>query len=83
MKPAGEWNRLVITCDGAKIAVEVNGVAVTKADLDEFAKPNLRPDGTAHKFDVAYKDHPRKGHIGLQDHGSPCWYKNIKLKPLK
>ena len=83
MKPAGEWNRLVITCDGAKIAVELNGEAVTKADLGEFAKPNLRPDGTAHKFDIAYKDHPRKGYIGLQDHGSSCWYKNIKLKPLK
>jgi hypothetical protein len=24
----------------------------------------------------------RSGHIGLQDHGSPCWYKNIKLLPL-
>ena len=37
---------------------------------------------TAHKFDVAYKAHPRFGYIGLQDHGSACWYKNIKLKPL-
>ena len=35
-----------------------------------------------HKFDVAYKNHPRSGYIGLQDHGSACWYKNIKLKPL-
>ena len=43
-------------------------------DLDGFVKPNVRPDGTPHKFDVAYKDHPRKGYIGLQDHGSPCWY---------
>jgi alpha-3'-ketoglucosidase len=82
-KPAGEWNHIVITCDRSKIAVELNGEVVTKADLDEFTKPNLRPDGTAHKFDVAYKEHPRKGYIGLQDHGSPCWFKNIKLKPLK
>jgi len=28
-------------------------------------------------------DHPQKGYIGLQDHGSNCWYKNIKLKELK
>mgnify|MGYP000084129942 CR=1 FL=1 len=41
-----------------------------------------RPDGSAHKFDIAYKDHPRKGYIGLQDHGQNCWYKNIKLKLL-
>jgi Domain of Unknown Function (DUF1080) len=82
-KPAGEWNHIVITCDKSKIAVEMNGEVVTKADLDEFVKPNLRPDGTPHKFDIAYKDHARKGYIGLQDHGSPCWYKNIKLKVLK
>jgi hypothetical protein len=30
-----------------------------------------------------YKDHPRKGYLGLQDHGAPCWFKNIKIKPLK
>jgi hypothetical protein len=82
-KPAGEWNHIVITCDKSKIAVELNGETVTKADLDEFVKPNLRPDGTPHKFDIAYRDHPHKGYIGLQDHGSPCWYKNIKLRVAK
>ena len=52
-------------------------------DLDQWTTPNRRPDGSEHKFDVAYKDHPRSGYIGLQDHGSPCWYKNIKIKPLE
>jgi hypothetical protein len=52
-------------------------------DVDQWTKPNLRPDGTQHKFDIAYKDHPRSGYIGLQDHGAPCWFKNIKIKPLK
>ncbi|MCX6912765.1 MAG: DUF1080 domain-containing protein [Verrucomicrobia bacterium] len=32
---------------------------------------------------MAYKNHPRTGYIGLQDHGSDCWFKNIKLQPLK
>jgi len=82
MKPVGEWNHIVITCQGARISVELNGEMVTKVNLDEFIEPNKRPDGTAHKFDVAYKNHPRKGYIGLQDHGSPCWFKNIKLKEL-
>src|SRR3712207_7746351 len=44
-------------------------------NLDEWTAPNRRPDGTEHKFDVAYRDHPRKGHIGLQDHGSDCWFR--------
>lgn len=83
MKPAGEWNHMVVTCDKSRITIELNGEKVTTMDLDEWTQANARPDGSKHKFDVAYKDHPRKGYIGLQDHGSPCWYKNIKLKVLK
>jgi alpha-3'-ketoglucosidase len=83
MKPVGEWNHLVITCDRNLLTVELNGEKVNRMDLDEWTKPNKRPDGTDHKFDIAYKDHPRKGYIGLQDHGAACWYKNIKLKPLR
>ena len=83
MKPAGEWNHLVVTCDGPILSVELNGRVVTRTDLDRWTQPNRRPDGSPHKFDVAYKDHPRRGYIGLQDHGSPCWFKNVKLLPLK
>jgi hypothetical protein len=82
MKPVGEWNHAVVTCDGNLITVELNGEAITRMDLDEWKEVGRRPDGSAHKFDVAYRDHPRKGYLGLQDHGSPCWFKNIKLKPL-
>jgi Domain of Unknown Function (DUF1080) len=82
MKPVGEWNHIVIKCEGPKLSVELNDVLVTRMDLDEWTTPNRRPDGSEHKFDVAYKDHPRSGYIGLQDHGSPCWFKNIKLKPI-
>ena len=83
MKPAGEWNRMVVTSDKALIAIELNGEKVSQMNLDEWPEPNKRADGTAHKFDVAFKSHPRQGYIGLQDHGANCWYKNIKLKPLK
>jgi hypothetical protein len=83
MKPTGEWNRLVVTSNRNIIEVELNGELVTRMDTAEWVKPNVRPDGTMHKFDVAYKDHPVKGYIGLQDHGSPYWFKNIKIKPLK
>lgn len=82
MKPIGEWNHIEITARGAIIEVVLNGERVTRADLDLFMEPNKRPDGAAHKFDVAFRDHPRTGYVGLQDHGSPCWFKNIKLKPL-
>jgi hypothetical protein len=83
MKPAGEWNHFEITSRSNWVEVVLNGELVTQMDGDKFAKPNQRPDGTEHKFDIAFKDHPRKGYIGLQDHGSPCWFKNIKLRPLE
>ncbi len=83
MKPAGQWNHIVIVCDRNRITVELNDELVTQMDLDQFTEPGKRPDGTAHKFTgIVYKDFPRTGYIGLQDHGSPCWYKNIKLLPL-
>jgi hypothetical protein len=82
MRPAGQWNHLVVTCAKNLISVELNGAKVSRIDLDQWTQKNRRPDGTSHKFDVAYKDHPRRGYIGLQDHGADCWFKNIKLKPL-
>lgn len=82
MRPVGEWNHIQITCQGPLIAVELNGQEVSRMNLDEWTEANRRPDGSPHKFDIAYKNHPRQGYIGLQDHGSDCWYRNIKLKRL-
>lgn len=83
MKPVGQWNHLEIICDQALIAVRLNGEDVARMDLNQWTTPNRRPDGSEHKFDVSYKDHPRQGYIGLQDHGSHCWFKNIKIRPIK
>ena len=82
MKPIGEWNHIEVTCDRNLIAVAVNGETVTRMNLDEWTTPNKRPDGSDHKFAIAYKQHPRWGYIGLQDHGAPVWFKNIKIRPL-
>ena len=83
MKSVGQWNHIEITCNKNLVTAVLNGEKVSWMNLDEWTEPNKRPDGTPHKFDVAYKDHPRQGYIGLQDHGADCWFKNIKLKPLK
>ncbi|WP_422928415.1 3-keto-disaccharide hydrolase [Singulisphaera sp. PoT] len=82
MKPVGEWNTLKIVSDRNRIEVAVNGKVVSKMDLDRWTEINKRPDGSDHKFDIAYKNHPRKGYVGLQDHGSDCWYRNIKIRML-
>lgn len=83
MKPAGQWNHLSLTSKDNSIKVAVNDEDVTHMDLNQWTSPNKRPDGSEHKFDVAYKDHPRRGYIGLQDHGSDIWFRNIKLRKLE
>jgi hypothetical protein len=82
MRPVGDWNHVLITSNNNLLEVTLNAESVSRINLDEWTKPNKRPDGSNHKFGVSYKNHPRKGYIGLQDHGSDCWFRNIKLKPL-
>jgi len=79
----GEWNTLEISCKGPLVSVRVNGEEVATLNCDDLAQPGLRADGTRHKFgNQAIKDFPRRGYVGLQDHGNNVWYKNIKLKKL-
>ena len=77
-----DWNHYTITCEGPKITVVLNGTLVSEANLDQWAEANKNPDGTKNKFNRAMKDFDRTGYVGLQDHGSPVWYRNIRIKRL-
>jgi hypothetical protein len=82
-KPAGQWNHMMITAQSARIAVVLNGKAVTKIDLDAWKDASKRPDGSSHKFrDVAIGKLARNGYLGFQDHGSDCWFKDVKIARL-
>ncbi len=81
-KKAGEWNHYTITCKANKIYVVLNGVQIIDMDLNQWTEAHKNPDGTTNKFNAAYKDMPRSGHIGLQDHGQPIWFRNLKIKSL-
>jgi len=65
-KPAGEWNRMVITCKGHHLTVELNGEKIQDIQLDQGPM----------------KDRPLAGHIALQDHGLPLWFRNIRIQEL-
>lgn len=65
-KPAGEWNRMIVTCRGSHMQVELNGEKVIDLDLSESRAKNL----------------PLTGYVGLQDHGLPLWFRNVRVKEL-
>ncbi|MFO0891861.1 MAG: DUF1080 domain-containing protein [Isosphaeraceae bacterium] len=82
-KAAGEWNHMTIHARGPEITVRLNGDEVSRINLDEWTVPGKRPDGSAHKFtNVAIGKLPRVGYLGFQDHGSDCWFRNVRIRPL-
>ncbi|GIX06170.1 MAG: glycosyl hydrolase [Candidatus Poribacteria bacterium] len=82
MRPAGEWNHVLITCRGNDIRIDMNGENIIEMDISQWTEPHRNPDGTRTKFKYAWANLPKRGHIGLQDHGGIVWYKNIKIKEL-
>ncbi len=83
IKRPGEWNRLRVTCRDNKITLVLNGQQILDMDLNQWTQANKNPDGSANKFPRALKDFARTGHVGLQDHGRPVWYRNIRVKRLE
>ncbi len=79
---ANEWNHYTITAKANKIYVVLNGEQIIDMDLNLWTEAGKNPDGTPNKFKTAYKDMPREGHIGFQDHGQPVWFRNLKIKSL-
>jgi hypothetical protein len=82
VRPPGEWNHYTITCRGSMITVVLNGQRVIDMDLNRWTQAHKNPDGTPNKFNTAYKDMPRVGNIGLQYHGHPVWFRNVKILKL-
>ena len=80
VKPAGEWNtsRIIFTPD--LVEYWLNGAKVLSF------KP-WTEDWYERKAAGKWKDYPdygkyKTGFIGLQDHDSPLWFRNIKIKKL-
>jgi hypothetical protein len=67
VKPAGEWNRYVITVKGNSLKVVLNGEQIQDVDLSK----------------TKLKDRPSKGYISFQDEAKRIWYRNVKIKELK
>jgi hypothetical protein len=82
MYKPGEWNHYRITCNGSLVTVELNGRETASADLNNWVTERMNPDGSPNKFKRPLKEFARTGHIGLQDHGTPAYYRDIRIKKL-
>ncbi len=82
IREPGAWNSYRLTCKGSRVQVDVNDQRVIDADLAHWRVAHQNPDGTWNKFPTPGAAFSRTGHIGLQDHGQPVWYRNIRVKRL-
>lgn len=85
-RPAGEWNRMTITCVGPRIDVTLNGSHVTTIDMTEFTSAQTNPDGTPIPswLSTPAAELATQGQIGLQGKhgGAPIWFRNIRIREL-
>ena len=81
VRPVGEWNEARIVVQGAHVEHWLNGTRVVEYEL---RSPEWEALVAASKFNQwpAYGRADR-GHIGLQDHGDPAWYRNIKIREIR
>jgi hypothetical protein len=82
VKPAGEWNTIVISVKDGKVTHTQNGVKVCEYTL-------WTPEWDALVANSKFKTFPgftegisKEGYIGLQDHGYAIWFRNIKIREL-
>jgi len=77
-KPGPEWNTMLITLDGPRTVVEVNGEKIT-----DYTEGQPVPD---RKFDFEPQRGPRplEGYIGLQNHSDNdiVFFKEVAVQPL-
>ena len=73
-KKPGEWNKMIVTCKGYHLQVELNGEKIIDHQLDK--KGGGKQSGVS--------DRPSEGYISLQDHGEPnnLHFRNIRIKEL-
>jgi len=75
-----EWNSYVITLQGARLHVVLNGTVIHDLNLDEQNQKVLRHNGQPCP---PVKDRPRRGHIGFQELSRGAEHAQIRNARIK
>lgn len=81
--PAGEWNKIVIRVKDGRVQHTQNGVKVVEYELWTPAWDTLVANSKFKNFPGFKEGIAKEGYIGLQDHGYPIWFRNIKIRDLE
>jgi 3-keto-disaccharide hydrolase len=79
-KPVGEWNQVRLRVHRGKVEQWLNGSLICEYTLwsdDWNARVQASKFSSMPHFAVA-----REGHIALQDHQSPVWFRNLRIRRL-
>jgi hypothetical protein len=78
-RPQTEWRTMLITLDGERITVDVDGRRISSFDA---AATNLPPRKTWTE-PLREPKRPTHGYIGLQNHdpGDVVWFKEVSVRP--
>jgi hypothetical protein len=82
VNPAGEWNTIVVRVENGKVTHTQNGVKVVEYELWTPGWDELVANSKFKNFPGFTAGIPKEGYIGLQDHGYPIWFRNIKIREL-
>jgi hypothetical protein len=80
--PAGEWNTIAISVKNGKVTHIQNGTKVLEYELWTPAWDALVANSKFKTFPGFTEGIAKEGYIGLQDHGYPVWFRNIKIREL-
>ncbi len=83
VKPAGEWNNIVIRVNNGKVTHTQNGVKVVEYEMWTPKWDEMVAKSKFKTFPGFTEGIAKEGYIGLQDHGYPIWFRNIKIRELK
>jgi hypothetical protein len=79
-RPVGEWNAVRLVVRGAHVEHWLNGVKLLEYEL---WSPDWEARVKASKFaTMPGYGRAKRGHLVLQDHNDPVWYRNIRVRPL-